>query len=325
MTDDQDPRYDETTEPEQPAETWVDQPPLFEEPAPTPHDIEPAGDPEGGWEQPEDELTWEAGVDPGEPEVWFPMPHADAEEAQAEDEPPAEDEALPDAEAEPEVQAAELEAGEETDGPSLAEPPLDGPLDPAGDDQDLLLAPPAEAYDDGTYAYPADDDQTGPYADDEELVAAPAREGGALVAILSVLVVALLLLTGWLGYVVADNRGPRRSRAPAASALAAGRDAARLVFSYDYRHLDKDFAAAAAVTTGTFKTDYESTTKKLVGDVAPTLQGGAARRGERGRRHHRLGERGPAAGLPRRPVDQHARGHAQGHAQAAEDDHAALG
>jgi hypothetical protein len=113
---------------------------------------------------------------------------------------------------------------------------------------------------------------------------AVAARSGLVLPVVAGLTVLLLLLTGLLAFRITDRRDPdelvvlavlarpdksilvEQSRK---DAVAAGRDAARLVFSYDYRRLDKDFKAALATTTGTFRKDYETTTKKLVGDVAP--------------------------------------------------------
>jgi Mce-associated membrane protein len=53
--------------------------------------------------------------------------------------------------------------------------------------------------------------------------------------------------------------------------LDAGRDAARLVFSYDYRRLDKDLQAGEAVTTGVFRQKYRLTTSRLIRPQAPRL------------------------------------------------------
>lgn len=52
------------------------------------------------------------------------------------------------------------------------------------------------------------------------------------------------------------------------SGLQASRDAARLLFSYDYRTLERDFAAGRKLTTGAFRTDYDKTTTRVVADVA---------------------------------------------------------
>ncbi|MGB8652817.1 MAG: hypothetical protein WCD35_19385, partial [Mycobacteriales bacterium] len=101
--------------------------------------------------------------------------------------------------------------------------------------------------------------------------AAPARPRSqrGLVAVLGALVVVLAVLTAFLAYQVHDTSG----RAPVVrsreEALDAARSAARLVFSYDYRHLDKDFKAGRATTTGDFQKEYDKTTSRLVDDVAP--------------------------------------------------------
>ena len=50
--------------------------------------------------------------------------------------------------------------------------------------------------------------------------------------------------------------------------MAAARTSAATILSYDYRHLDADFAAASALTTGSFRTDYQATTAKAVRQLA---------------------------------------------------------
>ncbi|WP_204269093.1 hypothetical protein, partial [Klebsiella aerogenes] len=54
---------------------------------------------------------------------------------------------------------------------------------------------------------------------------------------------------------IALAMGPVRGQA-----LAAARQAAPVVLSYDYRHLDRDFAAARARLTGHFRDEYRKTT-----------------------------------------------------------------
>ena len=51
-------------------------------------------------------------------------------------------------------------------------------------------------------------------------------------------------------------------------ALAAARTSAATILSYDYRHLDANFAAATALTTGQLRTDYQATTSKAVAQLA---------------------------------------------------------
>jgi Mce-associated membrane protein len=165
--------------------------------------------------------------------------------------------------------ADELAADDEAEDGGYA----DGWLD---EDEADGEEPPAEAdrwEEEGELdpAWAAEDaeDSEGLAPEEDADLAPTADSGRRLVTALAVLVAALLLLGGYLGYEVADSRGPAPIEATRSSALDAGRDAARVIFSYDYRHLQKDFDAAAAVATGSFKKDYENTTKKLVSDVAP--------------------------------------------------------
>lgn len=102
-----------------------------------------------------------------------------------------------------------------------------------------------------------------------EQSAVPAtRSATAIVVPLAVLVVLLAVATAVLGVASVSTRGGGDAGDARRDALAASRNAARLLFSYDYRHLEKDFAAGKAVTTGTFAADYARTTSKLVDDVA---------------------------------------------------------
>jgi Mce-associated membrane protein len=84
------------------------------------------------------------------------------------------------------------------------------------------------------------------------------------VPVLAALLVVLLGLTGFLGWKAYDTAGAPSVEGSRTAALASSRDAARAVFSYDYRHLDKDFTAGKAVTTGTFAEQYATTTAKLL-------------------------------------------------------------
>ncbi len=78
---------------------------------------------------------------------------------------------------------------------------------------------------------------------------------------------ALLLAasTLFLGLKSADDRATEKART---QAVAASRDAARILFSYNNRTLDADFARGLAVTTGPFRTEYEKTTTQVVKPVA---------------------------------------------------------
>lgn len=82
---------------------------------------------------------------------------------------------------------------------------------------------------------------------------------------LAALLVAALAVGGVL--VLRNREHDGRERA-ASEALAAARSAAVTVLSYDYRHLDDDFAAAAAVTAQPFTGEYQRTTSTAVRPVA---------------------------------------------------------
>ncbi|UUU35828.1 hypothetical protein JIX56_41615 [Streptomyces sp. CA-210063] len=56
-------------------------------------------------------------------------------------------------------------------------------------------------------------------------------------------------------------------------ALAAARKAAPVVLSYDYRHLDRDFARARTHLTGAFRDEYRRTTTTVVGPTARKYHG----------------------------------------------------
>ncbi|HUR50641.1 MAG TPA: hypothetical protein VMZ11_00795 [Mycobacteriales bacterium] len=94
------------------------------------------------------------------------------------------------------------------------------------------------------------------------------RSAAALVWSLVAVVVVLALLTAFLAVLSVRTRGGGATEDARRDALAASRSAARVVFSYDYRHLAKDFAAGKKVTTGDFAKEYARTTSRLVDDVA---------------------------------------------------------
>ncbi|MFD0435296.1 hypothetical protein [Streptomyces chartreusis] len=86
-----------------------------------------------------------------------------------------------------------------------------------------------------------------------------------LTLVLGVLLLAALVATAVLGWQYRDGS---RTASARTQALAAAQKAAPLVLSYDYRHLDKDFARARAHLTGGFHTEYGKTTKAVVGPTA---------------------------------------------------------
>lgn len=94
--------------------------------------------------------------------------------------------------------------------------------------------------------------------------------GRLLTLILSVLLMAGLVAVAVLGWQYRERQRAEQARA---QALTAARQAAPVVLSYDYRHLDRDFAAARARLTGDFRDKYRKTTKTVVGPTARKYQG----------------------------------------------------
>jgi Mce-associated membrane protein len=106
--------------------------------------------------------------------------------------------------------------------------------------------------------------------------ASPARAGGSgrrrgvLCAVLALLVVLGLVAAAVLALEYRDGRAAERARAGAAEAA---RKAAPVVLSYDHRHLDRDFAAARAHLTGSFRAEYRRTTTSVVAPTARKYRG----------------------------------------------------
>jgi Mce-associated membrane protein len=100
---------------------------------------------------------------------------------------------------------------------------------------------------------------------------APAASRRLPVAVIALLLTTLLMAiaTGAVWFMVLrqtrQHDAVDRART---TALESSRDAARVLFSYDYRTLDKDFSAGKAVSTGAFLTQYSETTSKVVSAVA---------------------------------------------------------
>ncbi|MFF3565441.1 hypothetical protein ACFYXS_35925 [Streptomyces sp. NPDC002574] len=88
--------------------------------------------------------------------------------------------------------------------------------------------------------------------------------------------VLLLLLAGGLvaaPFLGLAYRGAERTRQARSQAVAAAREAAPVILSYDYRHLDRDFTAARALLTGAFRDTYAKTTRTVVTPTATKYQG----------------------------------------------------
>ena len=98
--------------------------------------------------------------------------------------------------------------------------------------------------------------------------AAPAKRARAVSVVLSgvlaVLIVVILAFAGILGLKAWKGQQAEDARGEAA---AAGRKAAETALSYDYRSLDKSFAAARATMTPDFATKFDETAK-VAGELA---------------------------------------------------------
>jgi Mce-associated membrane protein len=90
---------------------------------------------------------------------------------------------------------------------------------------------------------------------------AQARFATRLLAGLLALALTALAAFGLVAYRV---RADQRVETARDQAMAAAHDHAQAILSYDYRHLDADFAAARATLTGAFARDYRVTTTTLV-------------------------------------------------------------
>lgn len=139
-------------------------------------------------------------------------------------------------------------------------------VNPAEVDAAELDAADARAADEGSSDEGSSDEGSA-----EEVPTRTRRPGlpGWLRLGLAALLVAALAVTAVL---VLQHRQHTAQQRAAEGALAAARTAAVTVLSYDYRHLDADFAAATALTTQPFTGEYERTTAKAVRPVAEKNQ-----------------------------------------------------
>jgi Mce-associated membrane protein len=89
-------------------------------------------------------------------------------------------------------------------------------------------------------------------------------------AVVGVLLVAGLVAVAVLGW---QYREGLRADDARGEALAAARKAAPIVLSYDYKHLDRDFARARGHLTGKFRDEYRKTTATVVAPTAEKYHG----------------------------------------------------
>ncbi|MER6732387.1 hypothetical protein [Streptomyces puniciscabiei] len=151
----------------------------------------------------------------------------------------------------------------------------------AGPDQEtlpgrtLLIDPPAAGWEDPPEpgpAEPSSSPESSEASDEEPQETPPPRGLGrrVLTAVLGVVLVAGLVVAAVLGWQYREGRQAEQARG---AALAAARKAAPVVLSYDYRHLDRDFARARALLTGHFRDQYGRTTKTVVAPTATKYHG----------------------------------------------------
>ncbi|MET7915118.1 hypothetical protein ABZU45_04095 [Streptomyces avermitilis] len=137
----------------------------------------------------------------------------------------------------------------------------------------VLIQPEDEnGWDDPPEPSPESFEEDAPRQEGEPDPATPTRHGRRrlLTTTLCVLLVACLVAAAVLGWRYREGARAEQARG---QALAAARQAAPVVLSYDYRHLDRDFAAARARLTGHFRDEYRKTTTTVVGPTARKYHG----------------------------------------------------
>ncbi|MFF3986055.1 hypothetical protein ACFY0B_15780 [Streptomyces sp. NPDC001797] len=134
----------------------------------------------------------------------------------------------------------------------------------------LLIEPPANGWEDPPEPESPESSESSEGEQPED--GAPPRKAGrsVLTAVLGVVLVAALVAAAVLGWQYRQGRQAEQARG---EALAAARQAAPVVLSYDYRHLDRDFSRARALLTGHFRDQYGKTTKAVVAPTATKYHG----------------------------------------------------
>ncbi|MCX4704575.1 hypothetical protein [Streptomyces sp. NBC_01373] len=155
--------------------------------------------------------------------------------------------------------AKRAERGHREPGPATDE---EAPL--AG--RTVLVEAPGDGWDDPPEPSPEAFEEEGD---------APRERGGRrrrrlFTAVMGALLVAGLVAVAVLGW---QYREGRRADDARGEALAAARKAAPVVLSYDYQHLDRDFARARGHLTGMFRDEYRKTTATVVAPTAEKYHG----------------------------------------------------
>lgn len=135
-----------------------------------------------------------------------------------------------------------------------------------GSGRTLLVDPPPNGWED-----PPEPESPESFEGKTDGGASPRKAGrGVLTAVLGIVLVAALVAAAVLGREYQQGRQAEQARD---EALAAARNAAPVVLSYDYRHLDRDFSRARTLLTGHFRDQYGKTTKAVVAPTATKYHG----------------------------------------------------
>ncbi|MDT0572696.1 hypothetical protein RM704_35415 [Streptomyces sp. DSM 3412] len=136
----------------------------------------------------------------------------------------------------------------------------------------VLDAPGGDGWDDPPEPEPELASESGSESEDALKESASVRRPRRrlLTMVSCVVLVAGLVAIALLGWQYGEGRRAEQARG---EALAAARKAAPVVLSYDYRHLDRDFARARTHLTGSFRAEYGRTTTKVVGPTARKYHG----------------------------------------------------
>jgi Mce-associated membrane protein len=165
--------------------------------------------------------------------------------------------------------ARRAERGHGEPGPAATDEEATGPGAARDAGRTLLIEPPQESgWDDPPEPSP---ESLAERKEDEPGSGTRTRRGRRLLTtVLGALLVAALVAAGVLGWRYHETSRADQARG---QALTAARQAAPVVLSYDYRHLDRDFAAARTRLTGHFRDEYAKTTARVVGPTARKYHG----------------------------------------------------
>ncbi|WP_037572192.1 hypothetical protein [Phaeacidiphilus oryzae] len=146
------------------------------------------------------------------------------------------------------------------------------PAAPAAAPSDLLERPepPAEAEKETRGQTTEQAEEVAEVAAETATPRAPSRGRAAVCAGLAV---ACAVALASAGVAARDWWNARETARAATAASAAARLAAPAVLSYDYRHLNRDFATARTYITGGFRSEYARTTASVVGPTAGRYHG----------------------------------------------------